>query len=81
MNVTIYPAGSWAFPPEEIEFTSPDLNASCESAPAASTTVVDLGIWSQGLLTPSPRSDYDCSGGLNGIVDLGVWAGGLTAGC
>lgn len=67
---------------ETIAFTSPDLNASCQGAPASSTTVVDLGIWA-GNLPPGPFeawADYDCSGAI-GIVDLGVFAGGLGEGC
>ena len=44
MNITAYPHGAYGFVSEEIEFTSPDLDASCETAPAASTTVIDLGI-------------------------------------
>lgn len=81
MNITAYPYGPWAFAPEEIEFTSPDLDASCEAAPAVSTTVIDLGIWASGLQVPASRSDYDCSGGLNTVIDLGVWASALGAGC
>ena len=79
--ITAYPYGPWAFASEEIAFTSPDLDASCEPAPAASTTVIDLGLWAWGLQVPAPRSDYDCSGGLNDIVDLGVWASGLGVCC
>ena len=62
----------------EFQFTSPDLDASCETS-LTSTTVVDLGIWAAGLVAPASRSDYDCSGGLNTVTDLGVWAMGLGA--
>ncbi len=80
VNITIHPFGVWGIGSEEVEFTSPDLDASCEPAPAVSTTVIDLGIWASGLHVPALRSDYDCSGGLNSVIDLGVWAGGLGAG-
>lgn len=81
MNITAYPYGPRAFASEEIQFTSTDLDGSCEPAPAVSTTVIDLGIWAYGLQVPAFRSDYDCSGGLNDVIDLGVWASGLGIGC
>jgi hypothetical protein len=66
---------------DSVAFTSPDLNGSCESLPAGSTSVTDLGIWASGL-PPSYRaaSDYNCDG-LVGVVDLAMWAGGLGQGC
>lgn len=68
----------------DIHFTSPDLNGSCDLQPpaAASTNVVDLGIWA-GCLPPAPyceSSDYNCDNTVN-VVDLGVFAGGLVLGC
>lgn len=81
LSITAYPYGAWGFASEEIDFTSPDLDGSCEPAPAVSTTVIDLGIWAAGLQVPAPRSDYDCSGGLNSVIDLAVWASGLGIGC
>jgi hypothetical protein len=67
---------------DTIEYTSPDLNGSCQAIPFSATTVVDLGIWA-GAFPPNPFAawaDYDC-GGFIGIADLGVWAGGLGDGC
>lgn len=63
-----------------VPFTSPDLNASCEDAPASSTNVIDLGIWAAGLGTYRQASDYNCDG-LVSVLDLGLWAGGLGQGC
>jgi hypothetical protein len=64
-----------------VEFTSPDLDGSCE--PASSTGVIDLGLFAGGL-PPSPyqqSSDfYECDGIVN-VIDLGIWAGGLYLGC
>jgi len=62
----------------EVPFTTPDLNGSCE--PGASTNIVDLGIFANGLSAYFPAADFDCSGDIN-IVDLGIWASGLDAGC
>lgn len=74
--------GPWAFPVMPIAFTSPDMNGSCEAAPAGATTLVDLGIFAGGL-PPAPfdvNCDFNCSGVVD-VVDLGVWAGGLNKGC
>jgi hypothetical protein len=65
----------------EFDFTSSDLDASCETATSA-TNVIDLGIWA-GCLPPSPyceASDYNCDGTVN-VSDLGGWAGGLGSPC
>lgn len=65
-----------------VVFSTPDLDGSCESAPAVSTTVTDLALWASAL-PPGPyalASDYDCSGAI-GLLDLGIWAGGLALGC
>jgi hypothetical protein len=40
---------------ETVWFTSPDLDGSCEDAPASATDVIDLGIWAAGL-PPELRS-------------------------
>jgi len=61
-----------------IDFTSPDLDASCDGA--RSTSVFDLGIWAQGLTTYRKPSDYNCDGLVN-VFDLGTWAFGLLVGC
>jgi hypothetical protein len=64
-----------------IDFTSPDLDASCELAPASSVDVLDLGIWASGLPPGYAQpSDYDCSGAVD-VLDLAIWAGGLGVGC
>ena len=81
VRVTIHCAGDIAVGEETFDFTSPDLNGSCEPSPAISTTVFDLGMWAAGMAVPWPFADYDCSGGPNTVVDLGVWASGLTGGC
>lgn len=64
------------------DFTSSDLDASCDASPASSTTIVDLGIWASAL-PPGPYhmwADYNCDG-LVGVADLGIWATGLGFGC
>lgn len=82
VNVTAHCTGNIAICSENIEFTSTDLNGSCEAAyPPGSTGVVDLGAWASGL-PPSYNvySDYNCDGTV-GVVDLGFWASGLLKGC
>ena len=67
-------------PSATFEFTSPDLNGSCQAG--SSTTIADLGVFAGGL-PPSPyrvESDFDCNGIVN-VIDLGLWAGGLGIGC
>ena len=64
----------------DLPFTSPDLDGSCDPAPASSTGVVDLGIWAQILTSYYRPADMDCSGYWN-IPDLGVWSYGLGVGC
>jgi hypothetical protein len=63
------------------QFTSPDLNGSCEATPASATTVVDLGLWAS-YLPPffSIYGDYNCDGAVN-VVDLGIWGSGLNKSC
>lgn len=62
-----------------VDFTSPDLDGSCEAA--GSTTIFDLGRWASGLPPGYDRaSDYTCDGVVN-VFDLGEWAGGLGRGC
>jgi hypothetical protein len=64
-----------------IQFTSPDLDGSCDPDPASAVDVIDLGIWASGLPPGyAEPSDYDCSGAV-GVLDLGIWAGGLGIGC
>lgn len=76
--LTVQCAGSIGFPDLDVEFTSPDLNGSCE--PGASTTVADLGVWAAGLSGYVQASDFDCNGFIT-ISDLGLWARGLGIGC
>lgn len=78
VRLTVLCAGSIGFLPRAFEFTSPDLNGSCESA--ASTNVADLAIFAAGLSTYRKASDFNCNGTVN-ITDLGLWAAGLGRGC
>jgi hypothetical protein len=80
LAVTARCVGNIGLDVETIEFTTPDLNASCEQSPASSTSIPDLGIWAAGLSVYQQASDYDCDGSV-GIVDLGIWASGLATGC
>jgi hypothetical protein len=62
-----------------VEFTTPDLNGSCEAM--SSTNIFDLGFWAGGLPPGYQiQSDYDCNGVVD-VFDLGVLAGGLGLGC
>lgn len=70
--------GSIGLPDLETEFTSPDMNGSCETGP--STTIIDLALWAAGLSGYARESDFDCSGAIT-IADLGLWASGLGIGC
>jgi hypothetical protein len=75
-------AGVFAIATLTLDFTSPDLDASCDLVPASATNVFDLGIWA-GCLPPAPYcqwSDYNCDGAVN-VIDLGVFAGGLGLSC
>jgi hypothetical protein len=77
VNVTCHCIGHIGLGQFPIDFTSPDLAASC-----APVNVVSMGIWAQ-CLPPGPycpASDYDCDGTV-GVLDLAIWAGGLGAGC
>ena len=79
VNVTAHCTGNIGICTENIEFTSTDLDGTCE--PTNSTGVVDLGAWAAGLPPGySVYSDYDCNGNV-GVVDLGFWASGLNKGC
>jgi hypothetical protein len=64
---------------DTIEFTSQDLNASCEAA--GSTNLFDLARFGAAL-APSYETygDYDCSATVN-VLDLGFFANGLGVGC
>ncbi len=79
--VTLHCAGNIAVGVENHGFTSPDLDGSCDAAPASSVGIIDLGMWAIGLTLDWPYSDYDCDGVSSTVVDLGVWASGLDAGC
>jgi hypothetical protein len=66
---------------EEFDFTSSDLDASCQTTTSA-TNIIDLGIWA-GCFPPNPYcrvSDFNCDGSVS-VLDLGVWAGGLGVPC
>jgi len=66
---------------DEIPFTSPDLDGSCDTG-ASAVTVIDLGIWAA-CLPPGPYcrpSDFNCDGSVS-VIDLGMWAGALGSGC
>jgi hypothetical protein len=80
VNLTAYCAGAIGFASVPFDFTSPDLNGSCEPAPGSATNVVDLGLWVSGLTSYRVASDFDCSGTVD-VVDLGLWASGLGNGC
>jgi hypothetical protein len=77
--VDVFFGGLYEVARTTVEFTSSDLDASCD--PSDAVGVVDLGIWAGGL-PPSylQSSDYDCDGVVD-IVDLGIWASGLGVGC
>lgn len=80
LNVTANCTGNIAICSNTINFTTPDLNASCDAG--VSTNVIDLGVFAN-CLPPSPycqESDFSCDGTVN-VVDLGLLASGLTAGC
>ena len=80
VNLTALCLGSIGFALRPFDFTSPDLNGSCDPAPGSATNIVDLGLWAAGLSAYRTASDYDCSGTV-GIIDLGLWASGLGNGC
>lgn len=73
------PVGKIAIWGGNVDFTTPDLNGSCEAA--ASSDVFDLGVWATGLPPAYKKaSDYTCDGTVD-VFDLGFWAGGLGRGC
>ncbi|MCA9752119.1 MAG: hypothetical protein KC591_08010, partial [Gemmatimonadetes bacterium] len=56
-------------------------NATCDPLEPA-TTILDLGVWAQGL-PPQPyvrTSDFNCDGTVN-VIDLGGIGAGLIHGC
>jgi hypothetical protein len=66
----------WVTAEEEISFTTPDQNGSCE--PDQSMTVVDIGIFSASWPpegTYSETADFDCNGTID-VVDVGLFAQG-----
>ena len=78
IRLTALCAGNTGFPPRAFEFTSPDLDGSCQSG--SSATIIDLGIFASGMSPYRKASDFDCNGAVN-IIDLGMWAQGLGLGC
>ena len=84
IRVTAHCVGEIEICTNAFDYTSPDLDASCDPCPGPPFTanILDLGLWS-GCLPPGPycqASDYNCDGTVN-ILDLGVFAGGLTVCC
>jgi hypothetical protein len=85
INVTAHCVGDIGICSPSFEFTSPDLNGSCNNTPGpgsgGNVDVVDIGIWAGGL-PPAylQASDYNCDGTVN-VSDLGFLAGGLTTSC
>lgn len=73
IHVTAGVSPFWSIP---VEFTSPDLNGSCEAPPQSATTILDLALWAQG----GTASDYNCDGQIT-VLDLAQWAGGLGVSC
>jgi hypothetical protein len=71
--------GTYLIRLDTIEFTSQDLNASCE--PSNSTNLFDLSAFA-GALAPSYEryGDYDCNDVVN-VFDLAFFAAGLGVGC
>lgn len=63
-----------------IQFSTPDLDASCESHPQGVSGVIDLGLWANGLTAQADYADYNCDDTVD-VIDLGVWARGLAYGC
>jgi hypothetical protein len=81
MTVRLWGGTPYWIGTEKIEFTSSDLDGSCDPVPDT-VTIVDLGLWA-GCLPPASycrESDYDCDGTV-GVIDLGIWASGLGTGC
>ena len=67
------------------DFTSPDLNATCNNTPGpgsgGNVDVIDIGIWAGGLPPAYEQvSDYNCDGTVD-VSDLGYLASGLTTSC
>lgn len=61
-----------------VDFTSPDLDASCEAS--RPVNVIDLAIWVSGMSAYRKASDFDCNGTV-GVNDLGIWASAMRRGC
>jgi hypothetical protein len=79
LEVSVHCSGNIGFWSERYDFTSTDLNGSCEAM--GSTNVFDLGEWASGLPPGySQWSDFNCDGQVN-VFDLGDFAGGLNASC
>jgi hypothetical protein len=78
IGLTATCAGNIGLPDLLADFTSPDLNGSCD--PGSATTILDLALWADGLSGYVRTSDFDCSGSV-GIADLALWASGIGVGC
>jgi hypothetical protein len=80
VNVSSHCYGNLWVADVPVDFTSGDLNGSCEMSGSV-VDVVDLGAWAAGLPPGyQPWSDYDCSGNVN-VIDLGHWAASLGRCC
>ncbi len=78
--VTAQCSGGVAMGCSTINFTSPDLDGSCEVTGSA-TGVIDLGIFAAGLPPGyNTNADYDCDLDVD-VIDLGTFASGLGTNC
>jgi len=66
---------------EELDFTSPDLDGTCETS-GTSTSIIDFGIWAgcYGAGIECNASDYNCDCEV-GVLDVAIYAGGLLLNC
>ena len=65
---------------EQVLFTSPDLDGTCEPS-GGSTGILDFGIWAGCYQSvPCHRSDYNCDCSVD-VLDVAVYAGGLQRSC
>lgn len=80
VNVSSHCRGNMWVADIPVDFTSADLNGSCETTGSV-VNIIDLGAWAAGLPpTYQMSSDYDCNGTVN-VVDLGHWAASLGRCC
>lgn len=74
-------AGNIEICTKTVNFTSTDLDGSCQSGGSGSTDIFDLGLFANGLPPGyDVNADYNCDGVVD-IFDLGDFAGGLGVGC